>query len=622
MKFPELNKYFSGLALPLSSLRSNKSCGIGEFPDLCILADWCHKTGIDVIQILPVQSTGENNSPYSSDAAFALNPVYLRPELVYGASSFKFDIKSFSEQTESSDRVDYASVYKFKIALFMKIYEMYMDDIQKNREINNWARDKEWVNIYSAFQVLKKKNKKLPWSDWRAEEQNPDAQFIETVVKENHNETFFYKWIQYEAEKQLLSAAEYLHTKQVFLKGDLPILMDKDSCDVWYYRKYFDLENNAGAPPDMFSAEGQNWGFPVYHWDVLKQDNYAWWNSRLQQADRFFHAIRLDHVIGFLRIWKIATQEATAANGYFSPSAFIVKEDLTRRGFTELDITRLSQPSVSDLSASENTKQNNIENFHDKALLEVEAGRYRPYWFYYSSRSFSELPEAKQNDMHALVREYYLESEKIWEEHGREILSQFKKQGSYLYCAEDLGTIPDCMHSILESLGILSLRVGRWTRRYNEENAPFILPEEYPFLSVATTSVHDSSTLRGWCLSEHGEDSNAFRALEARIFECGSDQEESNYDTDSPELYKRILKWYFNSNSVLCVIPMQDLFSINKTYRKDNVEEERINVPGELNSSNWTYRMPCTLESLMEDSSFNEEVLDLFLIRRNKKIKN
>ena len=618
MKFPELNQYFGGVAVPLFSLRSNNSCGIGEFPDLFVLADWCHKTGIDVIQILPIQSTGESNSPYSSDAAFALNPVYVRPDLVWGASSFQSEIKKFSDQTRTSDRVDYTGVYEFKMSLFERIYEMYMEDIQKNREINDWARDNAWVDIYAAFRVLKKNNKKYPWSEWKPEEQNPDAKFIETIQSKYYNETFFHKWIQYEAEKQLLSAAQYLHSKEVFLKGDLPILMDKDSCDVWYYRKYFDLENTAGAPPDMFSSEGQNWGFPVYNWDTLKEDNYVWWNNRLQQADRFFHAIRLDHVIGFLRIWQIAAHEPTAVNGHFSPSAVITKEDLTRQGFTELDIKNLSQPIVHDFPVSENAKQKIKENFRDKALIEFDSQRYRPLWYYYSSRSFKELSGRKQEEMNSLVRQCYRESEKIWEEHGREILSQFNTIGSYLLCAEDLGAVPDCTSSILESLSILSLKVGRWTRRYNVENAPFISAEKYPFLSVATTSVHDSSTLRGWCLSEHGEDANAVEALKARILEDGSDQNEGVHDRDSPEFYKRILKWYLNVNSVLCIIPIQDLFSISKIYRKDDAQAERINVPGEMNKDNWTYRIPSTLESLMEDNFFNKEVLNLFSIRCNK----
>jgi len=397
----------------------------------------------------------------------------------------------------------------------------------------------------------------------------------------------------------LSEASVYLDDLGIFLKGDIPILLDENSADVWYYRKYFKLDYKAGAPPDQFSNDGQNWGFPVYNWENLKKDNYEWWRLRLQNADTYYHAIRLDHVIGFLRIWQVEASGKTAAEGCFSPGSRITQEQLLAAGFTENEFHSL-------LNDSRGICLKEIPGTED-GLKRNEKGYY-PLWFYYTTSVFAELSDEKKDILRQIVDDYYNRSEQIWESRGREILGFFKKSALSLFCAEDLGAVPKCTEKILFDSGILSLKVGRWTRKYSEPEAPFINPKEYPYYSVTTTSVHDTTTLADWWLNET-EESNAL----AEILHTNTEK-----PLEEEGIFKKVLNWYLDSNSMLCIIALQDIFSISKKYSLGNPASGRINVPGTWSDMNWSYRIEPYIEELKADETFQKEIFDLLQTRKNR----
>ncbi len=350
----------------------------------------------------------------------------------------------------------------------------------------------------------------------------------------------------------------------VYLKGDLPILMSVDSADVWAYRKYFDLGALAGAPPDMFSPDGQNWGFPVYNWDNLGKDDYRWWKERLRQAGKFFHAFRIDHVLGFFRIWRIPRGEVTGLLGRFSPSVGLSPQDMQELGFdagrlrwlsvphmsgaelkaalgpeaprvAELWLRRVgtedlynlapeidSESAIHALAEPPEVKRFLLSWHANRALLGESAGedpvgaRF-PSWYMDRARGFQSLSEEEKSKLHALIDRRRRESEEVWESRGRELLAILRGGTDMLVCAEDLGDVPRCVPRVLAELGILGLRIVRWSREYEQagpgEPAAFIAPARYPPLTVCTPSVHDTSTIRGWWEEDAAERELFFRSL-------------------------------------------------------------------------------------------------------------
>ena len=281
--------YFAGVAVPVFSLRSDESFGIGEFNDLKKLADWCVMTGLKLIQILPVNDTttdgGWNDSyPYKSISTKALHPIYLNLEKV-GILKDENERRRFNEikkELNAKEFVDYPEVFKAKMEYLEKIF----------RQTN-----------------------------------------IETC---NGTSLQFYDFLQYHCDKQLTEAVDYLHSKGIMLKGDLPIGVNRESDDVRQNPRLFNLDMETGAPPDAFAAEGQNWGFPTYNWDEMAKDDFAWWRGRVKWFERYFDALRIDHILGFFRIWEIPKGSPNASFGHYSPTDPIRWETEGRNRLSEI----------------------------------------------------------------------------------------------------------------------------------------------------------------------------------------------------------------------------------------------------------------------------------------------
>ena len=588
---------------------------------------------MNLIQVLPVNDSFEDLSPYSAKSAFALNPIYIR------LSSFKdyakYRDKALEEKFIAEKRVPYKALYQYKKFVLKKIFLKNIKQIEEDIQFHKWIESNIWVRRYCTYAFLKEQNEGKVWMQWE-EYRDPESTLYDQIWDKYWEEVLFFAWVQYTAEKQFIEVSETLDKMGVKLKGDIPILINEDSADVWGWRKYFDLNYRAGAPPDMFCYTGQNWGFPTYKWDILEQDGYSWWKRRLQQCSKFYHALRIDHVLGFFRIWQIDHKESTGILGAFNPYLPIQKEDLLAKGIAEATIDYLADPvysegylnslfgdlgfhnfkcyfqQVSDnnfklaesvdnekkifsLEEAQNVKDILMKVYWNRVFIKYEEG-YSPYWYYYETTVFNDLPE--KESVRDLINENYSKQESYWEDNGRQLLTMMCDETEMLICAEDLGVIPNCVPKVLTELDVLSLKIERWTRKYDREGAPFIDPNDYNRLSVCSPSCHDSSTIRGYWQEEWDKD-NYYHNYLKLDGDCPEDM--------NSELAQLFLQRILTTNSIICIVPIQDFLAMNDSLISDeNPQDERINVPGTLDSTNWTWKLGFNIEDLLKKKAFNK----------------
>jgi len=655
MRYGELSFFQTGVAVPLFSLRSKNSIGIGEFLDLIPFASWAKYCDLNVIQILPINDTGNESSPYSARSAFALHPVYINLQLVNGSSDFEEEIEMAKKDFDKDTSIDFHKVVTWKLSVLRKIFDTRYNQIATQKKIESWINVNEWVKPYCVYALLKAKHQEASWKEWKTN-QSPTPESIEKIWRKHPKEAMFQAWLQFIAEAQFKVAVNALSEMDVKLKGDIPILINEDSADVWFHREYFSLDDRAGAPPDMFSYSGQNWGFPTYHWDALEKDNYSWWRKRLIQASKFYHAYRIDHVLGFFRIWTIPESEVTGILGRFSPSFPLKRSDLERKGIKKESLDYLRDPNFSveqlksffgkmlnddileeffeELSSNPNRFVLK-EPFHsEKAILAslvsqdikdtllkvywnrvfVPAGTeedYYPYWYWYEQPVLFTLPESEQQILRNAISENAAAQESLWQDNALKLLNVLANETDMLVCAEDLGAVPRCVPYVLNKLNILALRVERWTRNWDAPYSPYYEMEDYPRLSVCTTSSHDTSTLRGlWDESD----------FDRELFWQHAHQQGMPPDNLYPNHIKGLLANIFTSNSLFCIIPLQDFFGLSSQFSMVKPDLERINIPGTVGPHNWSYRIPTLVEDLANASALNSEIRALVDVRKRQPI--
>jgi 4-alpha-glucanotransferase len=633
MRFAPLDRHFTGISIPVAALRTSAGCGVGEFADLVPLGAWCREAGLDVIQLLPVNDTGTNSSPYSALSAFALHPLYLNLDALPGGERHAAEIRDFRENAPRG-RFSYQQVLAFKLEIIEKVCAENAKAIAADKTFAQWRKANPWVIPYSVFTALKKQHANAPWASW-GDMASPSAAQVTAWWEAHLPLCMPAEWVQFQLETQLASASHALEKQGVFLKGDLPILMSRESADVWAERAFFDLTGIAGAPPDMFSPDGQNWGFPIYDWESLGREGYRWWKDRLKQAGKFFHVFRIDHVLGFFRIWRIPQGEVTGLLGRFSPSSSLSREGLASIGFDNERLRWLSVPHVSgaEIAAALGGSADHVtaaylrriggENLFNiapeydsesavhaldeppavkafllswhgnRALLDDGTGGFSPAWYLESKKGYQGLSAEEKNRLGNLVGQRRRESEEGWETTGRRLLSVLQGATDMLVCAEDLGDVPRCVPRVLDSLGILGLRIVRWAREYETtppgRPAPFIPPSRYPLLSVCTPSVHDTSTLRGWWEEDAAERELFFRSL--------GEQGACPPRMQLP-LLSKIMAHCAGAQSLLCMFQVQDLLDLDQELWSADPGTDRINVPGTVTEQNWTWRMPVSVEDL------------------------
>ena len=642
MKYGKLDSFQTGVAVPLGALRTEESCGVGEFADLVPFAKWAKSCGMDVVQLLPVNDTGEERSPYSALSAFALHPVYVRLEDLPLSAAQRRSVADFSAARRDDVRIAWLDVVRFKRDILRRHYGNVLDSLETDAEFAEWLERNPWVRPYAVFCRLKEKQGMRSWRTW-TELRDPGPGEIDAAWEADRDETLFFAWVQWIAERQFSAAVAGLGKIGIRLKGDVPILLSEDSADVWSGRSFFDLDNRAGAPPDMFCHSGQNWRFPSYRWDVLERDGYAWWRARLRQASKFYNAYRIDHVLGFFRIWEVPERESTGMLGRFVPALPLRRADLLAAGVSSETIDRLVDPVFSDDDVSEllgadkacaspwlkrvdggwridrdvfvseralfesglpqTAKDGLLKLYWDRVLLRFDgdAGDFHPYWYWYDTRAFRSLNGADAEKVSAQIHAYFDRQQDFWEANGRRLLTMMYEETDMLVCAEDLGVVPDCVPKTLADMGILGLKIERWMRDWSAPGQPWIPVDRYPRLTVCSSGTHDTSTLRGYW-EEEGWPRGQY-AAELGLSPC------PDYLTE--EAARAIVRRNLDANSILAILPLQDWLALSYAQRALSPREERINTPGSLDAANWTWRMPRPVSALAEDGKLVAEIAAL-----------
>lgn len=657
----------TGVALPLGALKTKRSCGIGEYPDLVAFANFCKKSGLSLIQLLPVNDTGTESSPYSALSAFALHPIYISieslPEYKSSSSAIKKQMKVLHKTHDEAARFNYRQLRYEKLDLLKKIYQENVLSVAQlwadgSSELRFWYAQNSWVAEYAVFMELKGEFMEASWRQWPKKFSSMKTEKIlerwdNRELRENH---LFYVWLQWRAFEQFQNAAQQVQDKGLMLKGDIPIMMNEDSADAWAHPEFFDETMRAGSPPDGFNPTGQNWGFPVYRWKNLAKTDYSWWKNRLVCASRFYQAYRIDHVLGFFRIWETSNRETTAILGRTEPASPISAKDLEKVGFDSDRIRWLSQPHVPtraieevnngdylgthgylhlvmdrigeeelwlfkdeirgdrDLLEREDipepVRHRLAEFWRNRTLLPLGKDNYLPLWTYKDSVAWQSLSEEEKSNLDKLIAAKQKKQDGLWEKQARTLLGELTEATDMIACAEDLGANPESVPRVLDDLSILRLCVVRWYRQWQEEGQPFVDFADYPAKSVVTSSVHDSSTLRLWWLTE--QDAADFY----RDFPPSEDEGEIEVGIYTPTTARYLLSRIAQSASNFCIHPIQDFLALQSVYYNSDPQQERVNIPGSVNEFNWTYRLPVAVEELSQDKDLQAAIKGLVVLHK------
>jgi 4-alpha-glucanotransferase len=645
----------SGTAIPVFSLRTEKSFGTGDFSDLKMFIDWLKKTNQTLLQLLPINDSCaffdyRDSSPYSAISMYALHPIYINLHAMGNLSAEKKRLKyeKTRQQLNNLQIADYEKVIKIKWEFFKEIFHQNGNYCLKSASYKDFF-DKNffWLKPYAMFCTLRDKFKTPNFNEWKGYENFKKIDF-KKFEKDYAKSLQFYYFLQYHADKQMNDASKYARKNGIILKGDIPIGIGRNSVETWTEHEYFNLENQAGAPPDAFSENGQNWEFPTYNWDAMKKNGYRWWTQRLKKMAEYFDAYRIDHVLGFFRIWEIPLHSLQGFLGHFSPSLSCSAQELQQQGLP-MNEQRYLKPYIRCDFVNEiftNYFDFSVQTFFDKIdddflqfkldfdtqrkietffknkndekseslkselftlinnVLFIEDETYKNHYYpriaAQLSISYKELEIDKKQIFDKIYDEfYYRRNNELWKEKAMEKLPVLISATNMLACCEDLGMIPECVPDVVNRLKILSLEVQRMSKKSNVE---FTDTNEYPYFSVCTTSTHDTSTLRGWWKEN--------RASTQKYYNNVLHQHGVAPEICTGKIIENILTEHLKSPSMFAVFPLQDWLGIDENLRHENEDEERINVPSNPHNR-WQYRMHITVEKLLNEDRFNEKIKKL-----------
>ena len=651
--FSDYNWRGAGVNIPVFSLRSDKSWGIGDFTDLHLLADWAHATGLKMIQLLPVNDTTatfteKDSYPYSAISPFALHPLFLNIQKLATAFSIEFpeQIKSAVTEVNSKTVLDYEAVFALKMKAIKFIYQLEKSDFKDDI---NWMEffdiNRHWLVPYAVFCCLRDENHTPDFSKWKelSEYKEDAVQEFASPGTEHYDDICLHYFIQYHLHLQLKDAVDYAHKKNIIYKGDLPIGIGRHSVDTWMYPHLFHMNMQAGAPPDYYSIKGQNWSFPTYNWETMAADGYQWWRQRMEHLGNYFDAIRIDHVLGFFRIWSIPVSSVEGTLGIFQP-VFPVPENVFRDNGIDFNKDRFCQPFITAHILYEyfgDDKDWVKEIFLDGESFKQEYNTQEKIAAYFNSdpqkkrledsllRLLSSVvlieDEEKQGSYHFRInmsltdsykllngdtkykldnlyhQYFFVNQNTLWEAEGIKKLNALKGTTDMLLCAEDLGMVPDFMEHVLKQLEILSLQVQRMPK---DSADYFSRPKDAPYLCVTTPSTHDMSTVRQWWQDERTNLQFFYNNV------LGNHGDAPQYC--EPWISKEVIEQHLASPSMWSVFLLQDILGIDPSIRSEDIYMERINDPSNPNNV-WNYRMHLTLEELIADKPFNHLLKDLML---------
>ena len=656
--FALYNRKLAGTQVPVFSLRTRKSAGIGDFGDLKTMIDFVASTGQKVLQLLPINDTTITHTwtdsyPYSCISVFAIHPQYANlhalPELKDAKA--RAEAEKTRAELNALDKIDYEKVNDFKINYLRQIFNQEGEKMMKTAEYKAFFQDTElWLVPYAQYSYLRDKNGTADFNQWPDHQVWDEAErkaLADPKTAAYKNVAFFY-FVQFVLDRQMQEAHEHAKAKGVILKGDIPIGVNRNGCDVWMEPKYFNLNGQAGAPPDDFSANGQNWGFPTYNWFEMLKDGCQWWNRRFKNMARYFDAYRIDHVLGFFRIWEIPVHSVHGLLGQFAPALAMSREEIESYGL-HFQEDRFTRPFITDwvLDRMFHERAGEVK---EKYLDRLDDERYQMKPEVDTQRKvealFADVTDEKElwlrdglyalisdvlfvrdhtnpgvfhprisaqldfiyeslydNDKAAFNRLYndyfYRRNNQFWYQEAMKKLPKLVQATRMLVCAEDLGMVPDCVPWVMDELKILSLELQSMPK---DPSVKFGHLSRNPYRSVCTISSHDMPTLRMWW------DENVQRTQEyynTMLYRQGP----------APHplpgwLASDIISRHLTSPSMLCILSIQDWLATDESLRLPDADAERINIPANPKHY-WRYRMHLNIEDLAADKRFVQNITEM-----------
>jgi len=642
----------AGVVIPVFSLRSSFSYGVGDFGDLKRMVDWVVETGMKMIQILPINDTTKTRGwsdsyPYNAVSVYALHPHYVDLEAA-GVLSDKSRMTAYHRQRQELNALpysDYEAVDRVKTAYLHELYAECGWQMSGTEEYRTFVeKNAGWLMPYAAFCSMRDRCGTAHFEEW-PEHSVYNQEAVRRYCDANQEDVQYVYFVQYLLHRQLIEAGDYARSKGVVIKGDIPIGVCRDSVDVWMQPQYFNLDSQTGAPPDAFTQNGQNWEFPTYNWPAMIADGCSWWRSRFAHMEHYFDAFRIDHVLGFFRIWEIPLDSVHGLLGHFSPALPLTsgeieyfglpfRKDLFTRPFINdsiidrifgvhagyvRDAFLISGPyGLYSLKGDYDTQRKVERQFvgmHDEKSIWIRDGLYRlisnvlfvedprqPEMYHprigvYNEPVFDALSvEEKEAFMRLYNNYYYNRHNDYWREQAMTRLPVALGNTRMMVCAEDLGMLPDCVGSVLDALRIQTLEIQTMPKQSGLEFAHLAAN---PYRSVATFSTHDMPSLRMWW-EESPERTQRYYVTMM--------QKEGRAPEHLPaHLAEEIVARHLYCPSMLCLLSFQDWMAMDGELRSDAVREERINVPAD-NSHRWKYRMHITIEELMKAERFNQKL--------------
>lgn len=660
--FELCDEKLAGTLIPVFSLRSKGSFGVGDFGDLKMMIDWVAETNQRVLQVLPINDTTSTHTwtdsyPYSAISIFALHPQFADfrqlPEIKDKKKAR--EMEALRKELNELKQIDYERVNNTKTDYLRIIFKQEGEAVMKGEDFKMFVKENEhWLVPYAQYCHLRDSFGNVDFSSWKGHEQwhEADRKKLTDPKSKEYADVAFYYYVQFVLDRQMRAAHEYAMARGVILKGDIPIGVDRNGCDVWHEPQYFNLNSQAGAPPDAFSINGQNWGFPTYNWQRMIDDGCEWWIKRFQNMAKYFDAYRIDHVLGFFRIWAIPTTCVHGLLGQFAPSLGMTREEIEGYGlhfqeelFTTPFIARWVVDRVFGIHADE-VVEKYLDHKHDDIFAlkpeydterKIEAvfkgkdsmddvwvrdglyalvsdvlfvrddndpNKFHPRITAQLNFMYEALYDSDKEKFNRLYNDYYYRrNNNFWYNETMKKLPVLVQATRMLVCAEDLGMVPDCVAWVMDQLRILSLELQQMPK---DPKVKFGILSRNPYRSVCTLSTHDMPTLRQWWDEDYERTQVYYSSM---LYRGGA----------APHplpgwLARDIIANQLTCPSMLCILSLQDWFALDEKLRLPDADAERINIPANPRHY-WRYRMHINIEDLIADKEYNDAIKELVKLR-------